>query len=297
MAASARSYLSVPAGNDRMIARALASDADAVLLDLEDAVAPPHKEAARGHVIRAVQEADWRGRPRAFRMNGIDTPYFYRDLIEIVEAAGAQLDMVIVPKVERPEDVTVVDALLAGIERRTELGIGRIALQVQIESARGLLNVDRVAESCRRVRALIYGPGDFAASMGMPMTSIGAMDEWDAAYPGHRFHYAMSRIVVAARAVGLEAIDGPLADFRNLEALESSCKIARGLGFDGKWCIHPDQILPVNRVFSPTDAEVAWAQRVVKTYAKASGAMSVDGRMIDEASVKLAERTLSRVYS
>jgi len=278
-----------------MVEKALASEADAVFLDLEDAVAPDSKAAARGEVVSALEELDWRGRPGLFRANALDTSYFYRDLIEVVEEAGDSLDAVMIPKVNRPEDLHTVSILLSQLE----LDRGKIKLEAQIESADGLANVDSIAKATDRLTALHFGPGDFAASMGMPQTSIGVMDEWDEAYPGHRFHYAMQRIVVAARAANLRVLDGPVADYRDEEGLRGSCLIARSLGFDGKWCIHPAQIGIVNEVFSPTDREIEWAKKVVAAYqeasAEGSGSVSVDGQMIDAASIKLARNTLGKV--
>jgi citrate lyase beta subunit len=294
-----RSLLAVPATRRKMVEKALASEADAVILDLEDAVAPDNKAAARGDVVSALKELDWRGRPGLYRANAVDTPYFYRDLIEVVEEAGNSLDAVMVPKVNRPEDLHAVSILLSQLELAMELEKGKIKLEAQIESAEGLTNVDSIASATGRLEALHLGPGDFAASVSMPQTSIGVMDEWDEMYPGHRFHYAMQRIVVAARAAGLRVLDGPVADYGDEEGLRRSCLIARSLGFDGKWCIHPAQIAVVNETFSPTDREVEWARKVVAAYEEAnatgSGSVSVDGQMVDAASIKLARNTLGNV--
>jgi citrate lyase beta subunit len=294
-----RSLLAVPATRRKMVEKALASEADAVFLDLEDAVAPDSKAAARKDIIRCVEELDWRGRPTLFRANALDTPYFYRDLIEVVEEAGDSLSAVMIPKVNRPEDLYAVAVLLSQLELATDLEQGKIRLEAQIESAEGLANVDSIARATNRLTALHFGPGDFAASMSMPQTSIGVMDEWDEAYPGHRFHYAMQRVVVAARAANLRVLDGPVADYRDEEGLRGSCLIARSLGFDGKWCIHPAQIGIVNEVFSPTDREVEWAKKVVAAYeeanAEGSGSVSVDGQMVDAASIRLARTTLDLI--
>jgi citrate lyase subunit beta / citryl-CoA lyase len=296
---AARSLLAVPATRRKMVEKALASEADAVFLDLEDAVAPDSKAAARGDVVSALEELDWRGRPGLFRANALDTSYFYRDLIEVVEEAGDSLDAVMIPKVNRPEDLHAVSILLSQLELAMELDRGKIKLEAQIESAEGLANVDSIANATDRLTALHFGPGDFAASTGMPQTSIGVMDEWDEAYPGHRFHYAMQRIVVAARAADLRVLDGPVADYRDEEGLRRSCLIARSLGFDGKWCIHPAQIGIVNEVFSPTDQEIEWAKKVVAAYEEASaggsGSVSVDGQMIDAASIRMARTTLDLI--
>ena len=291
-----RSILAVPASNLEMAEKALASAADAVFLDLEDAVAPDEKAGARGNVVRALRELDWHDRPTLYRANALDTPYFYRDLIEVVERAGDRLDKVLIPKVQRPEDLHVAATLLSQIELAVGLEPGKVRIEGQIESAEGLVNIHGIARATDRLEALHFGPGDFAASLRMPYRSIGAMDEWDETYPGHRFHHAMQRIVVAARAAGLRAVDGPLADYRDEEGLRQSCLIARSLGFDGKWCIHPAQIEAVNEIFSPTEREIEWAKKVVRAYEGASaagtGAVSVDGQMIDAASIKLARNTL-----
>jgi citrate lyase subunit beta / citryl-CoA lyase len=293
---ASRSLLAVPASNLEMAGKALVSAADSVFLDLEDAVAPEEKAGARKGVVRALMELDWRNRPTLYRANALDTPYFYRDLIEVVEKAGDRLDKVLIPKVQRPEDLHVAATLLSQIELAVGLESGKVRIEGQIESAEGLVNIDGIARATNRLEALHFGPGDFAASLRMPYRSIGAMDEWDETYPGHRFHHVMQRIVVAARAAGLRAVDGPLADYRDEEGLRQSCMIARSLGFDGKWCIHPAQIEAVNEIFSPTEREIEWAERVVRAYEEASaagtGAVSVDGQMIDAASIKLARNTL-----
>ncbi|HEX2183315.1 MAG TPA: CoA ester lyase [Rubrobacteraceae bacterium] len=293
-----RSILAVPGSNPGMAEKALASAADAVFLDLEDAVAPDEKAGARPKVIHALRELDWRGRPPLYRANALDTPYFYRDLIEVVEGAGDRLDAVMVPKVQRPEDLHVVATLLYQIELAVGLEPGKLEIEAQIESAEGLVNVDGIARATGRLTALHFGPGDYAASVGMPQRSIGTADEWDEVYPGHRFHYAMHRIVAAARAAGLRAVDGPVADHRDEEGLRESSLLARSLGFDGKWCIHPAQIETVNDVFTPTEREVERARKVVKAYEEAKaagrGAISVDGQMIDAASIRMARTILDQ---
>ena len=293
---AARSLLAVPATRRKMAEKALTSAADAVFLDLEDAVAPDSKAAARGDVVSALKELEWQGRLRLYRANALDTPYFYRDLIGVVEHAGGALDAVMVPKVNRPEDLHAVAVLLSGLEMATNLDVGKINIEAQIESAEGLTNADAIASANPRTTALHFGPGDFAASLRMPQTSIGTMDAWDQAYPGHRFHYAMQRIVVAARAAGLRVLDGPVADYGDEEGLRNSCLVARSLGFDGKWCIHPAQIHVVNEAFSPTDEEVEWAESVIAAYEDANaagfGSVSVDGQMVDAASIKMAQNTL-----
>jgi citrate lyase beta subunit len=293
-----RSELAVPGSNPRMIQKAAGSDADVVLLDLEDAVAPAEKEPSRALVAAGLRDHDLGNKTAAFRVNALDTPFFYRDLIEVVEAAGDAVTLVVLPKVNRPEDVYVLDTLLSQLESNLRLTT-RIGLELQIETAMGLVNCERIAAASSRIEAMTFGPGDFAASAGMPAAQIGMPDSWDARYPGHRWHYAMSRIVVAARAAGVRAIDGPYADFRDLVGLRRSCEIARALGFDGKWCIHPAQLPVVNEVFSPSEEEIAWARRVVAEFQAANergaGAVAIDGKMIDGASIRMAERTLAAV--
>jgi citrate lyase subunit beta/citryl-CoA lyase len=297
MVGDQRSVLICPASHPRMPQRAVASGADVVVLDLEDAVAPGEKAAARAALARALRELDWRGRPRRYRVNGLDTPYFYRDLIDVLEPAGDLVDAVVVPKVERPEDVHVVATLLAQIE--ASVGIGHsIGIEAQIESPLGLRHCEAIAAASRRLRSVVFGPGDYAASAGMPLTAIGVEDEWDAAYPGHRFHDAMHRILVAGRAAGVRVIDGPYAALRDEEGLRRSCLVARALGYDGKWCIHPDQVETVNDVFSPGAEEIAWARRVVEAAdeVEREGLGAVDHAAVegDGASVRLARSLLAR---
>ena len=288
--------LAVPASKWKMVERGPLSGADLFFLDLEDATAPSEKASARQNVIRVIQDLDWQDRPTFYRINSLDTPYWYRDVIEVVEEAGEELDLILVPKVERPEDLHTLDTLLQSVEITAGLDPGKVKLEAQIETAKGLTNIDAIASATKRLEALVFGPGDYAASVRMPQTSIGTMDEWDEAYPGHRFHYAMHRIVVAARAADLRAIDGPVADYRDEEGLRKSCLVARSLGFDGKWCIHPGQVETVNEVFSPAERELEWARKVADAYEEAnaagSGSISVDGQMVDAASIKMARNTL-----
>ena len=291
-----RSVLAVPASKWKMVEKGPLSGADLFFLDLEDAVAPNEKAAARENVIQAIKELDWQGRPTFYRINSLDTQYFYRDVIEVVEEAGEGLDLILVPKVERAEDLSTLDTLLTSIELNAGLEPGKVKLEAQVETAKGLVSIDAVARATERLEALVLGPGDFAASVRIPQMSIGTVDEWDEAYPGDRFHYAMQRIVVAARAADLRAVDGPVADYRDEEGLRKSCLRARSLGFDGKWCVHPSQVEIVNEAFSPTEKELEWARKVVSAYEEAnaagSGSISVNGQMIDAASIKMAKNTL-----
>ncbi len=297
MVVAERSVLSVPGSRPEMFEKGLRSDADIVFLDLEDSVAEAAKEEARRLVARALRELDWRGRVRAARINAVETAHWYRDLIALVEGSRGALELVIVPKVNSPADVHAVDRLLTALERE-RAWTRRIALEVQIETARGLSEVEAIAAASDRVRALVFGPGDYAASVGLPMTAIGTFDRWDEVTGGTRLDYAMHRLLVAARTCGLLVIDGPYADYRDQDGLRRAALRARAFGFDGKWCIHPAQIAIVNEVFTPTDAEVDWARAVVQAYREAErrghGAASIGGTMIDAASLRMAEGLLAR---
>jgi citrate lyase beta subunit len=292
-----RSMLFVPGARRDMIQKAAASAADAVCLDLEDAVAAHDKPAARTVVAQALGEIDFAGKVRVVRMNGLDTPFAYRDLIEVAEAAGDHIDLIMLPKAGAPEDVLFVHRLLAQIEMHR--GFARpIGIEAQIETASGFLNIREIARSSPRLEALIFGPGDYAASMHMPSAAIGEPDAHDAAYPGHRWHAVMHAIVAAARGNGLRAMDGPYAAFRDSEGFARSCATARAMGFDGKQCIHPAQIATVNECFAPSMAEVGEAERTVRTYEEAAaagrGAASLDGHMIDAANLRMARVVLER---
>lgn len=290
-----RSVLSVPGGNARMIEKALASGADLVMLDLEDATAPGQRTEVRKVVIDAIAHGDWRGRPKTYRCNGPATQWMYRDVIEVLQATGAGADRIVVPKVNDEADVRAISILL----KQIEMEFGRAnptQLDVQIESAQALAHCEVIATASSRVTALTFGPGDFAASAGYPLAGIGIADEWDTFYAGHRWHYPMSRISVAASAAGIMAIDGPYAAYRDLDGLRTSAQTARALGFDGKWCIHPDQIQLVNEVLAPSEHEIDHARKVLAAYQEATsagiGAISIGSEMIDAANVRMAQRTL-----
>jgi citrate lyase beta subunit len=292
-----RSVLATPGSNPRMIAKALASEADVVMIDLEDAVAPEAKAAARAEVAAALSDGDWRGRSRTFRINALDTPWFVRDLVEVIEGSNGQVDLIVVPKVAGAGDVQTVATMLSSLEAAAGKG-EPIGLEVQIESAAGLVNCEAIAAASPRVEALVFGPGDYAASIGMPLAAIGMPDRWDATYPGHRWHYPLHLILVAARAAGLRAIDGPYADFRDEAGFRRSCLTARALGYDGKWCIHPSQVPIANEVFTPDESEIAWAQEVLAANAAAEregrGSFALHGQMVDAATLRMARSTLAR---
>ena len=292
-----RSVLLVPASNWSMIQKTATARADAVCIDLEDAVAPDEKEASRANVVRAYRELDFGDKLRMFRMNGLDTHFAYRDLVEIVEAAGDRIDLIVIPKVNRPEDVYVVETLLGQIESYKKYS-RPIGIEALIETALGCVNIREIAACSERLEGFVYGPGDYAASVRMPMESIGELDENDRIYPGHRWHHVMHSIVSAAKAYNKRAVDGPFAGIKNPEGLVQACKIGRAMGFDGKWCIHPSQIETVNQTFVPSEKEIGWARMVLDEYEAAlregRGAISVKGKMIDVASLRMCRAIVER---
>ena len=292
-----RSQLYVPASKPAMIQKAAASAADAVCIDLEDSVTLAEKASSRANVIRALKEIDFGRRVRMFRINALDTPFAYRDLVEVVEAAGDRLDVVMIPKAGSARDVEFVDTLLTQIEANIRL-TRPIGLEAQIETASGFLHAAEIAGASPRLEALIFGAGDYAASMRMPSSAIGEADEHDEIYPGHRWHAVMHTIVAAARANGLRCLDGPYAGYTDAAGLARACQIALAMGFDGKQCIHPAQLAAVNATFTPSLEEVTKAGAVLKAYEAAAaagqGAATHDGRMIDAANLRMARTILER---
>ena len=289
-----RSCLAVPASNPRMMGKAAGLDADEVFFDLEDACAPSEKETARGLAVEALRSHSFGRTTRAVRVNDLTTQWAERDVVAVLSEAADELDALIVPKVEDGRQVEQVDLLIAQVER--ELGRKlELELELQIESARGAVNIREIAQASSRIAAIVFGPGDYAASMGIPQPDLGTSDR---RYPGHQWHWIMCEIAVHARAVGAQAVDGPFADFGDEEGFRESALRARLLGFDGKWCIHPNQIPWANEVFSPNETEVEAAEAIVAAYESAlgrgEGAVAVDGKLVDEASRKLAEATLAR---
>ena len=289
-----RSELAVPGSRPELFEKAAASRADYVFLDLEDAVAPDEKEAARSHVIEALGDIDWRGSDKtvSVRINGLDTHYMYRDLIDVVEQAGAHVDTILVPKAGVPGDIYTVDALLTQIETATGL-THRIGVEALIETALGMANVEAVAASSPRLEALHFGVADYAASCRARTITIGGLNP---DYPGDQWHSALSRMLVACRANGLRAIDGPFGDFGDPEGYTAGARRAAALGYDGKWAIHPSQIDLANEVFTPPQSEVDQARRVLEALEEAAaagrGAAQLDGRMIDAASARMARNVV-----
>src|SRR3954447_25778347 len=291
MQRSRRTCHAVPGSSERFLAKAPSLGADEVFLDLEDAVAPNEKDSARERVIEAVRTLEFGDTTVVVRVNGTDTPHYYRDLIAVVEAAGDRLDAIMLPKVRTPGDVEMTDKLLSQIELARGYEVGRVGIEAQIEDATGLIACEAIAAASPRMETLIFGPGDYSAAVGIPITTIGGAPE---GYPGDHLHYVFSRLLVPARAAGIQAIDGPYAAFEDDDGLRERAGLARALGMDGKWTIHPRQIATVNDVFTPTREQWERAEALLAAYQAARdegrGAAMFDGEMIDEANRKMAER-------
>ncbi|MFX0540387.1 HpcH/HpaI aldolase/citrate lyase family protein [Roseovarius sp. S4756] len=289
-----RSELAVPGSNPSMIEKAADSDVDYIFLDLEDAVAPPDKAQARKNIIEALNDIDWRakGKTMSIRINGLDTHYMYRDVVDILEQAGSHVDTILVPKVGVPGDLYTVETMVSQIEEAMGL-THQIGLEALIETALGMANVEAIAAAPGRLEALHFGVADYAASNRARTVVIGGLNP---DYPGDQWHFALSRMTVACRAYGLRAIDGPFGDFNDPDGYTLSAKRAAALGIEGKWAIHPSQIALANETFSPPEAEVTRARRIIeelrKAEAQGKGAASLDGKMIDAASERMANNVL-----
>jgi len=289
-----RSELAVPGSQERMIASAAKSAADLVFLDLEDAVAPAEKVAARARVIDALNSIDWGAKTRAVRINDVRTIWCHEDIVEVVTHAGASLDIIIVPKVKAPRDVWFVETLLAQLEAKLRLP-HRIGLEALVEETEALARVEEIAACSPRLEALILGVGDLSASQGI---RTGHVTDPALRYPGDMWHYARNRMIVAARAAGIDAIDGPYPNYRDADGYRREATWGSTLGCVGKWCIHPSQIAIANDVFAPTEREIALAKRMCEAYEAASsagaGAAGEAGVLVDAASVRIFEGVLER---
>ena len=290
-----RCELAVPGSNAEMIKKALVCDADYIFIDLEDAVAPNDKLKARKNAIQALNGLDWRGNGKtvSVRINGLDTHYMYRDVVDVVEQAGENLDTILVPKVGVPADLYTVDVMVTQIEAAKSFS-HRIGLEALIETALGMANVEAIAsQGSPRLEALHFGVADYAASNRARTVNIGGLNP---DYPGDQWHAALTRMTVACRAYGLRPIDGPFGDFKDPDGYLLAARRAAALGLEGKWAIHPAQIALANEVFSPPAAEVNRAKRILeelkKAAAKGLGAASLDGKMIDAASARMAENVV-----
>ena len=304
-----RSELAVPGSSPQFFEKAARSAADVVFLDLEDAVAPDQKVQARKNIIEALHDVDWGDKTLTVRVNGLDTHYMYRDVIEVIEQGGERLDMLMLPKVGTAADVYAVDMLVtqceAAVARKKRLGFSHI-----IETALGMANVHAIAAASPRNEALHFGVADYAASTRARTTGIGGpnpdyavlTDPVEGAarevHWGDMWHYALARMVVAARAQGLRPIDGPFGDFSDPDGYRAAARRAAALGCEGKWAIHPSQVALANEMMSPPEAEVAKARRILEAMAQADregkGAVSLDGRLIDIASIRQAEALVAK---
>ncbi len=303
-----RSELAVPGSNPALFEKAAKSNVDVIFLDVEDAVAPDDKEQARKNIIAGLNDVDWGNKTMMIRINGLDTHYMYRDVVDIVEACP-RLDMILIPKVGVPADVYAIDMLVTQIETAKKRE-KRIGFEVLIETALGMANVEAIAQSSKRLEAMSFGVADYAASTRARTTVIGGVNpdygvlaDKDASgkrdyFWADQWHAAQTRMLIACRAYGLRPIDGPFGDFSDADGYLAAAKRAAVLGYEGKWAIHPSQIELANRVFTPSEAEVAKARRIVEAMQQAAkdgkGAVSLDGRLIDIASIRMAEALLDK---
>lgn len=306
-----RSELAVPGSNPGMFEKAAKSAADIIFLDCEDAVAPDDKEQARKNIVQGLNEVDWGTKTMMIRINGLDTHYMYRDVVDIVEACP-RLDMILIPKAGTAADVYAVDMLVTQIENAKKRS-KRIGFEVLIETALGMANVEAIAQSSKRLEAMSFGVADYAASTRARTTVIGGVNKdsvvlTDKDENGNRqtfwtdpWHAAQTRMMVACRAYGLRPIDGPFGDFGDPDGFKAAANRAAVLGYEGKWAIHPSQIELANEVFTPSAAEVTKARRILEAMAQAAkegrGAVSLDGRLIDIASIRMAEALIAKADS
>ncbi len=291
-----RSCLSVPGSSQRFLEKAPTINADMSFLDLEDSVAPLEKPAARTRVVQAIRELQWDDRVLCVRVNAWDTRWTYEDVIEVVGQAGERLDEVMLPKVQSASDVIALDLLLTQVEINSGLPRGHIGIEAQIESTKGLINVEEICAASPRLETIVFGPADFAASMEMPVLTGGVQIS---EYPGDHFNYVFSKILMAGRANGLQVIDGPFLKIRDLEALRDYCYRTVTLGYDGKWALHPDQVTLINELYSPSQEQFDKANDILDAYRAATevdlmGAVMFGDEMIDEASRKMATKFIAR---
>ncbi|MCC5846521.1 MAG: CoA ester lyase [Verrucomicrobia bacterium] len=292
-----RSILSVPGHRETMHQKAAQCAADVIMLDLEDSCPPDEKAGGRATIVNSLANLDWGDKTLTLRVNPVDTPYALRDLLEIIPAAGNQLDTVVIPKVESAADIHFVDRLLTSLE--TEAGFDRpIGIEAIIESAKALRDADAIAAASPRLRCLVFGIADYSASINMPLTSVSGHGENDGVYPGDPLHFVYARLIMCGKAAGLQVIDAPHGNFRDPEATRIAALRSRALGFDGKWAIHPAQIDILNQIFSPDEDEIARARQVIETWEQAKtekkGAAAIGGSMIDQASLRMARDVLAR---
>ena len=275
-----------------MHGKAARSDADVVMLDLEDSVPPDKKAEARTTILKSLTDIDWGRKTVAVRVNASDTRFAYKDVIHVVEAAGHRMDILVIPKVNSLKEIHFFSCLLDGIQMEKNM-TQNIRIQASIETAQGLEAVSSIAGEGRRLHSLVFGIADYSASIGVGLTSVSGHGESDdECYPGHRWHYPISKMVAAAKANNLLAIDATYGDFKDQEGLRRSAGMARAMGCDGKWVIHPAQIDTVNQVFTPSEQEITRARSIIEAVDAAEisgrGAIAIDGKMVDQATVRLA---------
>lgn len=290
-----RTCLSIPGSSEKMLGKGPGIPADMVFLDLEDSVAPNEKEAARDLVVKAINDQDWGEKVLCVRVNAWDTKWTYRDVIHIVENSSERLDELMLPKVQSASEVVALDLLLTQIETTTGRR-SRVGIEAQIETTRGLINVEEICAASDRLETVIFGPADFAASMEMPVLTGGVQIS---EYPGDHFHYVFSKILMAGRANGLQVIDGPYLKIRDTDGLRDYANRTKILGYDGKWALHPDQVTALNEVYTPTQEQFDRAWGILEAYRVATeeegrGAVMFGDEMIDEASRKMAIKFVAR---
>ncbi len=293
-----RSTISVPANREKMLLKSKTLNADVIMYDLEDSVSIDQKENARNMLVEFLFSEDVEQMNISYRINEVKSPFAYRDVIYVVEKVGDRIQSIVIPKVERKEEVVWIDILLSQIE--TALGLSKkIEIELSIETAKGMLNIGDIVNTSNRIRSLVFGIADYSISLGMFFKGMSGHGEGEEFYPGHRFHYPLSRLAVAAKSKDLLAIDAPYGNFKDIEGLKKSCMLSKYLGFDGKWAIHPSQIDTINEIYSPDEDDIVRCEKIVKAYeeskAKGVGAISIDGRMIDGATYRLAKSILEKV--
>ncbi len=289
-----RSNLSVPGHVEKMHGKAAGSAADVIMLDLEDSVPVDAKDQAREQVVESLKEIDWGRSTVTVRINSLDTPFGYRDLLEVAENCGSIIDAIVIPKVNSVADIHFADHMLSGIELAKEYE-QPIGIEASIETAEGLNNAADIAAASNRISTLVFGIADYSASVGARLVSIsGHGEKEEELYPGHRWHYPLSKMVMSAKAFSAMAIDAPYGNFKDMDGLRRSAVMACALGCDGKWAIHPGQIEVINEVFTPSREDIELAKKVLDADAEAKasgkGAIAVEGRMVDQATVRLASQ-------
>jgi citrate lyase beta subunit len=288
-----RSILSVPAHKNNMHQKAAESDADVVMLDLEDSVPIDAKEMARANAAQSLEHLDWGDKAVSVRINGLDTPFAYKDILGVVGSTTPRLHSLVIPKVDNIDDIHFVARFLDGIEMDIPNNAS-VKIEASIETAKGLSNINSIAKSSNRLITLVFGIADYTASIGARLVSLsGHGDNDNSIYPGHRWHFVLSRIVMAAKANNLLAIDAPFGNFKDKKGLATSASMARALGCDGKWAIHPDQLSLINTCFSPLPEDIEKAKTILSACQNSNetGVVSIDGHMIDQATVRLARQT------